>query len=132
MWNEAPMNSIAWRTLEWGDKAGGQYANPKYNRPTVSISQPTDYQEWAVMTYETIQATASVSGGTISECVCKVTTQFGYTYDGNWITMSLSGGKYTASWYSGSVTGYLLVSVRAKSNNGIYGYHQHVVYVPPI
>ncbi|NIQ34156.1 MAG: hypothetical protein GTN80_11060 [Nitrososphaeria archaeon] len=117
------------RSLETGDENGAQFVAPQYTKPTVSISSPTDSSSHNAYTYVTITASVS-SGYSISNVKYKVTSRDDFTYDSGFVTMSLSGGSYTGSWYTGSREGYFYVTVRAKHSQGIYGYDWHTIYLP--
>jgi len=120
------------RSLEDGDKAGAQYLYPQYNVPTVSILEPTDNSQPDSYSYMDIGATSSVSGGSITEAKFKVTTKDDFTYDSSWDSMTNGGGgNWYDSWYTGSRIGYYYVTVRSKSNNSMYGYHIHTIYLSP-
>jgi len=110
------------RSLYTGDSDGAQYCYSTNNRPTVSISNPSDLSTvWGTVS---ITGSASVSGSTISEVKYKITTISGFTYDSGWLSATYSSGSFSASWSSTSVSdGNYYLTVRAKSAQNIYGYY---------
>jgi len=119
------------RTLEDGDKAGAQYLYPEYNVPTVSILAPADNSNPDLYSYIDVWATSSVSGGSITEGMFKVTSKNDFSYDSGWDSMGYDGGIWYDSRYTGTHEGYFCATVRTKSNNGIYGYDVHTIYLSP-
>jgi hypothetical protein len=116
------------RSLASGDQAGIRYLHPDYNVPSVTISDPYNGETFYEYSYMDIEATSSVSGGSITEAKYKVTSQ-STSYDSGWSSLTLSGGAWIGSWYTGSQNGDYYVSVRTKSNNGIYGYEIYEIEI---
>ncbi|MCS7364584.1 MAG: matrixin family metalloprotease [archaeon GB-1867-035] len=120
MYGYASAGETKKRSLADGDKRGVQYIYPRWSKPSVTITEPSDLEQ--VQGLITIYATIS-SSYDIIEVKFKVADYNDFTYDSGWQTMSKSGGYYIGYWNSYDVyDGWYYITVRAKTSKGIYGY----------
>ena len=90
-----------------------------YSRPSIFISEPDDLDTVS----GTVRITAAVSGGTISNVKYKIADVGTFDYEGSWVSMSKSGSDYIADWNTLEVSDDdYYITVRAETNNHIYGY----------
>jgi len=107
------------RSLTQGDEVCARYAIPDNSRPSISISEPDDLDTVS----GTVRITAAVSGGTISNVKYKIADVGTFDYEGSWVSMTKSGSDYIADWNTLEVSDDdYYITVRAETNNHIYGY----------
>ena len=129
MYYDCDDNDITWRSLESGDTAGAQYTLPDEERPYVDIQGPVNGASFVWQ--EDVDIVADVaSSDTVSEVKYRITSRDDLSYCGSWTTLSYSSGAWRGTWNTGNgLDGYYYLTVRAKTNNNVYGYDHIYVYV---
>ena len=111
-------NTIEPRELKSGDILGAKFIYPDDSAPSISVVNPGS--DLYGSTEYTIQASVSCADG-IDEVKYKVTHKYDMSYDTGWVSMSLNGAYYEASWTTPWDNDDFYITVKAISDEGCVG-----------